>query len=295
MTGLTPAHGSTNIDAVVTRFAPSPTGYLHLGHAYSARLNAAQAAQAGGRFFLRIEDIDQTRCRPHFDDAIFEDLSWLGLTWDAPVMRQSERMDIYQQALCGLFERGLIYRCFRSRKDIEDILRAPHKSDSEPARAFRGAPLTALEERDNLAEGRPFAWRLSLNAVQQELGEAYATLTYCEETNTGFAQVPAEPERFGDVVLGRKDSGTSYHLSSVIDDAAQGITYVIRGEDLREAAGLHTVLQALLNLPRPIYRHHALITNKDGARLSKRDDAMALRTMRETGMTPDEVRALMPG
>lgn len=299
MTPATSPRDTTFVDDVVTRFAPSPTGYLHLGHAFSAWLNAEQANQtsrAGGRFLLRIEDIDQTRCRQHFDDAIFEDLAWLGLTWEEPVMRQSARMNIYQHALDNLFERGLIYRCFRSRKDIEDILRAPHAPDAsdDATIAFRGAPLAALEERDNLAEGRPFAWRLSLSAAQQELGDAYTTLTYRAQTDTSLVNVSAEPGRFGDVVLGRKDSGTSYHLSSVIDDAAQGITHVTRGEDLRDAAGLHTLLQALLGLPSPVYRHHDLIANVEGQRLSKRDDAMALRTMRETGMSPDDVKALMP-
>lgn len=280
---------------MITRFAPSPTGYLHLGHAYSALINAKQAKHAGGRFLLRMEDIDQTRCRPEFDDAIFEDLAWVGLTWDEPVMRQSERFAIYQDHLDALHRRGLIYRCFRSRKDIEDILRAPHISNEEGSpHVFRSSPLEALEERDNLAEGRPFAWRVSLRAVQDELGPAYETLSYTEELSGELKRVAADPDRFGDVVLGRKDSGTSYHLSSVVDDAAQGVTHVTRGEDLRDAAGLHTLLQALLDLPHPIYKHHDLIMNEAGERLSKRDNAMALRTMRETGMAPEEVVGLMP-
>lgn len=212
-------------------------------------------------------------------------------------MRQSARMAIYQSHINDLHQRGLVYRCFRSRKDIDDILRAPHASgvSAKGTRAFRGTPLAAREEQDNLAEGRPFAWRLSLNRAEHELGEAYTILTYREHTDAGLTNVPAAPDRFGDVVLGRKDSGTSYHLSSVIDDAAQGVTHVTRGEDLRDAAGVHTLLQALLNLPRPIYRHHQLIMNAAGQRLSKRDAAMALQTMRETGMTPADVKALMPG
>lgn len=280
---------------MITRFAPSPTGYLHLGHAYSALVNARQAENSGGELILRIEDIDQTRCRPEFEHAIFEDLAWLGLTWHDTIMRQSERLPLYQEQIEGLHQRGLVYRCFRSRKDIEDILRAPHPTgQDEPPQAFRSAPLSALEERDNLAEGRPFAWRLSLTAARETLGPAYDTLSFAEDVGGVLENVPAAPDRFGDVVLGRKDSGTSYHLSSVIDDADQGITHVTRGEDLREAAGLHTLLQALLGLPRPVYRHHALITNADGERLSKRDQAMALRTMRDRGMTPKDVKALMP-
>lgn len=280
---------------LITRFAPSPTGFLHLGHAYSALINAEQAKQSAGRFLLRIEDIDQTRCRQEFDDAIFEDLSWLGLTWAQPVMRQSDRMAVYQSCLDDLHARGLVYRCFRSRKDIEDILRAPHTSnDEQGSRAFTGGPLAALEERDNLAEGKPFAWRLSLSAAAETIGDAFTALSFLEDVDGDVVEVPAAPERFGDVVLGRKDSGTSYHLSSVIDDAAQGVTHVIRGEDLHEAAGLHSLLQALLGLPHPTYCHHHLITNEDGQRLSKRNDAMALRTMRESGLSPEDVRALMP-
>lgn len=280
---------------MITRFAPSPTGYLHLGHAYSALINAQQANDANGQFVLRIEDIDQTRCKPEFEDAIFEDLDWLGLSWEQPVMRQSERMTLYESCLNELSERGLVYRCFRSRKDIEDILRAPHApDDAGESRAFTGGPLAALEERDNLAEGKPFAWRLSLSATAEAIGDAYARLSFLEETDGEYVEVSAQPERFGDVVLGRKDSGTSYHLSSVIDDAAQGVTHVTRGQDLREAAGLHTLLQALLNLPRPTYQHHNLITNDDGKRLSKRDNALTLRAMRKNGMAPDDVKALIP-
>lgn len=276
---------------VVTRFAPSPTGFLHLGHAYSAVINFEQAQAADGRFLLRIEDIDQTRCKLEYDAAIFEDLAWLGLTWEDPVMRQSERMEIYESHLAALQERGLVYRCFKTRKDIEDTMNAPHES---PAIAFRGGPLAALEERDNLAEGKPYAWRLSLTEAEAALGLAFNTLTFAEETEGGLIDVPAEVERFGDVVLGRKDSGTSYHLSSVVDDAEQGVTHVTRGEDLREAAGLHVLLHALLELTPPVYRHHGLILGEDGKRLAKRDQAATLRAMRERGLTPEDVRALLP-
>ena len=275
----------------VTRFAPSPTGYLHLGHAYSALVNFNQANATQGRFLLRIEDIDQTRCRPEYDAAIFDDLAWLGLTWEEPVIRQSERMAVYEACLAELQDRGLVYRCFRTRKDIEQAMSAPHES---PTGAFRSGPLAALEERDNLADGKPYAWRLSLSEAQTALGDAFSALSFREDTNDGPVDVPAEVDRFGDVVLGRKDSGTSYHLSSVLDDAEQGVTHVTRGEDLREAAGLHVLLYALLNLTPPVYRHHALILGEDGKRLAKRDQAATIRAMRERGLTPDNVRAMLP-
>jgi glutamyl-Q tRNA(Asp) synthetase len=273
---------------VVTRFAPSPTGYLHLGHAYSAIVNFKQARDADGRFLLRIEDIDQQRCRPEYIAAIFEDLHWLGLSWDEPPLQQSQRLAFYEARLASLHARGLVYRCFRTRQDIKDAMSAPHKT---PARVFQGAPLAALEERDNLAEGRPYAWRLSLTAVQAALGPKFSALTFVEETDDGLVERPAEPWRFGDVVLGRKDSGTSYHLASVLDDAAQGVTRVTRGEDLREAAGLHALLYALFELEPPIYRHHKLLTDEAGRRLSKRDGSVALRTMRDAGVSAEELRA----
>lgn len=279
---------SGNGGGIVTRFAPSPTGYLHLGHAYSAILNFEHARDAGGRFLLRIEDIDAARCHLEFEAAIHEDLAWLGLSWEAPVLRQSERLALYEARLMELHERGLIYRCFRSRQDIANAMSAPHGMAADGV--FRGAALRALEERDNLAEGRPFAWRLSLAAAEAALGPAFAALTFTEETAAGLAERPAEPARFGDVVLGRKDSGTSYHLASVLDDAETGVTHIIRGEDLREAAGLHALLHALLGLRPPIYRHHRLLLDEEGRRLSKRNRSATLRAMRDAGVTADEVR-----
>jgi glutamyl-Q tRNA(Asp) synthetase len=270
-----------------TRFAPSPTGYLHLGHAFSA-LTAFDAAQAaGGRFLLRIEDIDQGRARPEFDAAIFEDLAWLGLSWEEPVRRQAEHMADYAAPLQSLIARGLVYRCFRTRKEIaEAIASAPHGASED---MFRGEPLPADEEAAKLEAGDAFAWRLSLKKARSILGPAYFTLVFEDETGP----VRAEPEKHGDVVLARKDFGTSYHLASVWDDALQGVTHVIRGEDLREAAHLHVLLQKLLGLPQPIYRHHRLILGDDGKRLAKRDQAATLRAMRESGQTPDDVRRLL--
>ncbi len=271
----------------VTRFAPSPTGYLHLGHALSA-LSAHDAARAaGGRFVLRIEDIDTGRARPEFEAAIFEDLAWLGLQWDEPVRRQSAHMDEYAAPLQNLIERNLVYRCFRTRKEIaEAIASAPHEAVDE---RFTGEALAPDEEAARLEAGDSFAWRLSLKKARAALGPAYFTLVFEDETGL----VRAEPERHGDVVLARKDFGTSYHLASVHDDALQGVTHVIRGEDLREAAHLHVLLQRLLDLPQPVYRHHRLVLGEDGKRLAKRDQSATLRAVREAGKTPDDVRAMV--
>jgi glutamyl-Q tRNA(Asp) synthetase len=272
---------------LVTRFAPSPTGHLHLGHAFSA-LTAFEAARAaGGRFLLRIEDIDQGRARPEFEAAIYEDLAWLGLSWETPVRRQSEHMGEYAGALQSLIERGLVYRCFRTRKEIaEAIASAPHGA---PEDVFRGEALPAGEEAERLAAGEAFAWRLSLRKARAALGPAYFALVFEDETGP----VRAEPERLGDVILARKEFPTSYHLASVWDDGLQGVTHVIRGEDLREAAHLHVLLQKLLDLPQPVYRHHRLVLGADGKRLAKRDEAATLRALRESGKTPEDVRAMI--
>ncbi len=271
----------------VTRFAPSPTGHLHLGHAFSA-LTAFDAAQtAGGRFVLRIEDIDQGRSRPEFEAAILEDLAWLGIGWDEPVRRQSEHMPDYERALQDLIDRQLVYRCFLTRKEIsEAIASAPH---GEAEEAFRGEALAPEEEKAKLDAGEAFAWRLSLKKARAALGPGYFTLVFEDENGP----VRAEPEKHGDVVLARKDFGTSYHLASVWDDALQGVTHVIRGEDLREAAHLHVLLQKLLELPQPAYRHHRLILGDDGKRLAKRNQAATLRALRESGKTPADVRAMV--
>lgn len=270
-----------------TRFAPSPTGYLHLGHALSA-LTAFDAAQAaGGRFLLRIEDIDQGRARQEFEAAIYEDLAWLGLRWEEPVRRQSEHMADYEAALQSLIARNLVYRDFRTRKEIADaIASAPHGLSDD---MVRGEALPADEEAERVAAGEAFAWRLSLKKARAALGPAYFTLVFEDETGL----VRAEPERHGDVVLARKDFPASYHLASVWDDALQGVTQVIRGEDLREAAHLHVLLQRLLDLPTPSYRHHRLVLGEDGKRLAKRDQAATLRALREAGKTPADVRTML--
>jgi glutamyl-Q tRNA(Asp) synthetase len=266
----------------VFRFAPSPNGLMHLGHALSAILNHDLAAACGGRFLLRIEDIDTTRGRPAFEAAIQEDLAWLGLGWETPVRRQSEHMDDYEAALESLRARGLLYRCFRTRGEVAaEIVRAPHG----PVEAFRGAPLHENEEARFLEEDRAFAWRLSLDAALAAVDPA--ALTFIE---AGAGEILAHPELAGDVVLARKDIGVAYHLAVVVDDALQGVTDVIRGQDLAEATHIQRLLQALLGLPTPAYHHHRLLLAPDGKRLAKRDRAQTLRGLRAAGMTATALR-----
>lgn len=273
----------------VTRFAPSPTGRLHRGHGFSALAAHQAALAAGGRFLLRIEDIDRTRCRPQFEVAILEDLAWLGLSWETPVRRQSDHMDDYRAALADLERRGLVYRCFRTRRDIAaEIERAPHGA----METWRGSPLPRSEEARRLEAGEPYAWRLSLDAAERALG-GFDGLTFREEGSgpageTGL--IAARPELGGDVVLARKDVGVAYHLAVVLDDALQGITHVIRGQDLFQAAHVQRLLQALLALPTPIYRHHRLLTAPDGRRLAKRDRAETLAELRARGADPEALR-----
>ncbi len=283
------------MDAFVTRFAPSPTGYLHLGHAFSALTAYRGAKKAGGRFLLRIEDIDRGRCRPEFETAIYEDLAWLGLEWERPVRRQSAHFADYAAALDALIARGVVYRCFKTRKEVlDEIASAPHLSPRGPEDPqYVGAPLSADEEEQRLGAGEPFAWRLSMRRARETLGEEFDRLSFCEETLGGARLVKATPEIFGDLIVARKDAGTSYHLASVIDDALQGVSHVIRGEDLFTATHVHRLLQALLGLPTPIYRHHRLITDDAGKKFSKRDQAAALRALRESGATPDDVIAML--
>lgn len=273
-----------------TRFAPSPTGLLHRGHAFSALTAFDAARAAGGRFVLRIEDIDATRSRPAFEAAILEDLAWLGLAWETPVRRQSEHLADYHRAIEDLRARGLVYRCFRTRKEL-DIGRAPHA----PTAPFVGASLPPEAEDLLLRRGQPFAWRLSLDAARQALG-GFQDLHFLEEGRGPEGQtgrITACPDRAGDIVLARKDVGVAYHLAVVLDDALQGVTHVIRGEDLFEAAHIQRLLQALLSLPTPTYRHHRLLTGPDGKRYAKRDKAQTLAELRAAGMTPRALRLEM--
>lgn len=276
----------------VTRFAPSPTGRLHRGHAFSALTARTEARSEGGRFILRIEDIDPIRCRSEFDASILEDLTWLGLDWDGPVRRQSQHLPEYAVVVDTLERRGLLYRCFRTRKEIlEAIGDAPHG----PAEAVRPGPHPAEEEARLLGEGRPFAWRLSLDRARDLLGErAWDALAFVEEGSGPAGEkglIRARPETAGDVVLARKDAGTAYHLAVTHDDALQGITHVIRGEDLFEATHIQVLLQALMGWPTPVYRHHRLLTGEDGRRYAKRDRSVTLAELRETGLDPRTLRA----
>jgi glutamyl-Q tRNA(Asp) synthetase len=277
----------------VTRFAPSPTGRLHLGHAFAA-FQAHDAANAvGGRFLLRIEDIDQTRVRPAFEAGIYEDLAWLGLNWETPVLRQSQRLPAYRSALEMLQAHGLVYRCFKTRQEVMDeIGRAPHGLEVYGG-VYRGEALGRAEEGDRLARGEPFAWRLSLARARALLG-GFDELTFVEEgrgPNGERGWITANPELAGDVILARKDVGVAYHLAVVVDDAHQGVTQVVRGHDLFAAAHIQRLLQALLELPTPTYRHHRLLMGADGKRLAKRDGGDTLADLRAAGVTPADVRS----
>jgi glutamyl-Q tRNA(Asp) synthetase len=277
-----------------TRFAPSPTGRLHLGHAFSA-LSAWDWAQAhGGRLLLRLEDIDAARCRPEFEAGVLEDLRWLGVVWEEPVLRQSQRLALYRAALERLIAEGLVYRCFRTRKEVlAEIASAPHGPAGAP---FRGGPLPPEQERERLARGEEHAWRLDLAACRRRLGARWEQLGFWElgrGPQGEHGRIKAEPERLGDVVLARKDYGVSYHLAACLDDAATGVSHVVRGEDLHEAAHLHRLLQALLEWPEPVYCCHPLVLGPSGQRLAKRDQAASLAALRAAGETPDGVRALL--
>ena len=271
----------------VTRFAPSPSGRLHLGHAYSALLAHDRARRAGGRFLLRIEDIDTARCEPAFEAGILEDLAWLGVAWDAPPLRQSERLPLYAERLSALAARGLLYRCFRTRSEVREATRAPHGAP----RAFTGGRLPEAEEAARLARGEPFAWRLDMASAMRATGPLGVRVEADGGAGGGATERPAAPERHGDVVLGRKDLGTSYHLASTTDDAASGVSHVIRGEDLADAADLHVLLHALFGEPAPTYAHHRLVTDERGRRLAKRDRAETLAALRAAGATPAGLRA----
>ncbi len=272
----------------VTRFAPSPTGLLHLGHAYSALFSWQAARDAGGRFLLRIEDIDRGRCRPEFEAAIFEDLAWLGLDWEDDVRRQSAHMADYGAALDRLSEMGLLYPCFCTRKEIQaEIAASGHAPHGPEGPVYPGIcrRLDAAARRDRIAAGEPHALRLDMSAATRRAGP----LTWSDRD---AGTIPTEPERHGDVVLARKEVPTSYHLSVVFDDHLQGVTLVTRGTDLFEATHVHRLLQALLGLDVPDYHHHGLVVDDQGERLAKRSGAMTIRALREAGHSAGGVRAM---
>ena len=283
----------------VFRFAPSPNGYLHLGHAFSALLNFDLARASGGRLLLRIEDIDPTRCRPEYEEAIYQDLAWLGISWEAPVRRQSEHLGAYRKALDRLAAQGLIYPGFESRADIAKLVRqreaeGPWPRDPDGAPLYPGeAKLLSEDARAGLVEsGVPYALRLDMSAAIARAGEL--SWAECGEGPNGeTGRLVAAPQVWGDVVLARKETPTSYHLSVVVDDALQGVTDVVRGADLFHATSVHRLLQQLLGLPEPVYRHHRLICDEAGHKLAKSTRSTALRELRAQGATAADIRRLI--
>ncbi len=280
----------------IFRFAPSPNGYLHLGHAYSALLNFDLARRSGGAFLLRIEDIDATRCRPEFETAIYEDLAWLGIGWEEPVRRQSEHFSDYHGAVEKLSALGLVYPSFESRAEIAKLIAqrdesGPWPRDPDSAPIYPGtAKLLSAEQRMKLLKsGAPYSLRLDMAAAARLAGD----LDWQEQGEGPGGEkgtVGARPLAWGDIVLARKETPTSYHLSVVIDDALQGITEVVRGQDLFWSTSVHRLLQALLGLSAPVYRHHRLIRDSAGQKLSKSTDATGLRELRAAGTTPADIR-----
>lgn len=273
----------------VTRFAPSPTGRLHKGHAYSALMAFRRTQTEGGQFLLRIEDIDTVRCRNEYVDGIYDDLAWLGLSWENPVRRQSNHFADYQAALDKLKVMGLVYPCFCTRKNIQREIAAsesaPHGPDGP---IYPGICRGRKDAELLLAADTPHAWRLNLDAALNHIG---AALEWHDEVK---GTIKATPQELGDVVLARKDTPTSYHLSVVVDDALQGITHVIRGEDLFHATHIHVVLQKLLGYPTPVYHHHGLLLDEHGERFAKRSKSVTLESLRENGVKPDGLkRALL--
>lgn len=266
---------------LVFRFAPSPNGYLHLGHALSVLLNADMAKNSNGRLLLRIEDIDPTRCKPEFEQAFYEDLSWLGIEWEQPVRRQSEHFSEYARALDRLEMEGLLYRSYETRADLArlDLPRDPDGG----ARFTKGEGLSLEETRSREARGEPYALRLDMRAATDRISKRLAW-------REGEQEIPAHAEQWGDLILGRKETPASYHLAVVLDDALQGVTHVVRGKDLYEATSIHRLLQEILSLPAPEYLHHRLILDTDGKKLAKRDPSTTLRDLRAQGWMPDMVR-----
>ena len=265
---------------VITRFAPSPTGYLHLGHAFSACNAWKRARAANGRFLLRIEDIDPARCRPEYAAAIEQDLTWLGLDWDGPPRVQSEHLADYRAALDILAGKDLLYPCFCTRADIARSVAAPHGPDGAPLYPGTCRRRSVAERADRIEAGQPFALRLDMAAAYRP------GLSFHEESQ---GRIKCHPERFGDIVLARKDAPASYHLCVAHDDALQAVTLVTRGGDLKPATDLHRLLQTLMGWPEPAYAHHRLLTDSAGRRLAKRDQAQTLRSLRADGIPAREV------
>jgi glutamyl-Q tRNA(Asp) synthetase len=283
----------------VLRFAPSPNGYLHLGHAYSALLNADMARELSGRLLLRIEDIDTERCRPEYEQAIYEDLHWLGIPWQQPVRRQSEHFADYRLAIGQLEAEGLLYPSFETRRELAALAAEldrrgawPRDPDGVPIYQGRARKLSAAECQRRREAGQPFALRLAMDKAVARVG----VLTWTETGSGPHDQtgtITAAPQMWGDVVLARKDSPASYHLAVVLDDALQGATDVVRGQDLFWSTGIHRLLQALLGLPEPVYHHHKLILDEAGQKLSKSTNATGLRELRAAGQEPFDIRRMV--
>ncbi|RBW56014.1 tRNA glutamyl-Q(34) synthetase GluQRS [Ruegeria sp. A3M17] len=293
----------------VTRFAPSPTGSLHLGHAYSALLASDMAAAEGGQFLVRIEDIDRSRCRPNWEKQIYDDLTWLGLTWPEPVMRQSSRVSTYEKALKTLWSQGLLYPCTCNRRDIAAAAGAPQEGvplHGPDGIIYPGTCRDVSERSGPIPHDTPL--RLDIEMAARVVPDLFRTAIQPFAKAAVFEETGAGPEgetgpvtftadelrdTIGDVVLSRRDMGTSYHLSVVLDDAEQGVTHVVRGQDLFEATRIHVLLQVLLGLPTPVYHHHKLIRDDAGKRLAKRDDARAIAKYRAEGVTAEQVKAMV--
>jgi len=285
----------------VFRFAPSPNGDLHLGHAYSVLLNQRMAVGIGGRFLLRIEDIDLTRCTPAYEASIYRDLEWLGFAWETPVRRQSEHFEHYGTLLARLIADDLVYPAFMSRGEVRAHIADMEASGQSWPRDPDGAPLypgsdknLGKRERERrIAGGDPFAWRLDTEGAAAGIGRPLTWTELADAQMTSTRQVEAQPELWGDVVLARRDVATSYNLSVVADDALQGVSHVVRGLDLFAATGVHRLLQELLGLPAPLYHHHGLILGADGRKLSKSQHDTGLDALRSAGCTPDDIRRMV--
>ncbi|MER9582527.1 tRNA glutamyl-Q(34) synthetase GluQRS [Mesorhizobium sp. M0276] len=280
------------------RFAPSPNGELHLGHAYSALLNQKLATQGDGRLLLRIEDIDTTRCTPQFEAGVLADLKWLGLAWEEPVRRQSEHFAEYKAMLDRLIAEELVYPAFMSRGEIRAFITDSEKHGRDWPRDPDGVPLypaadKALpmkERKRRIAENTPFAWRLDVSAAMARVGKALSWTEYSDETLLVARSIEARPQEWGDVIVARRDIPTSYHLAVVMDDALQGISHVVRGQDLFSATAVQRLLQELLGLPQPAYFHHRLILEPDGRKLSKSLGDTGLAALRHAGSSPEDIR-----
>ena len=285
----------------VFRFAPSPNGLLHLGHALSALLNHDMAKVEAGRFLLRIEDIDAARCTPEFEAAIFEDLDWLGLSFEEPVRRQSDHLDVYRQALEVLADRDLVYPAFLTRGEIRNAVSVfqaegkawPRDPDGSPLYPGSEKTLSPADRRALLESGRPYAWRLDMAKALAKVGKPPTWLEsgFGPEGETGT--ITADPGAWGDVILSRSDAPSSYHLAVTVDDALQGVSHVVRGRDLFHATSVHRLLQQLLDLPQPAYHHHRLILGEDGRKLSKSNRDTGISAFRQAGKTPDDLRAMI--